>query len=831
MLTLHSLARKGETMRNSSLMLRQRRWQRVMAAGLALGALLLAATALGSAQPVAPAEAVWVTHTDTNDVNGLAFEGSILWAATNGGVARWDTATGSYSVLTIDDGLAGTHVYSVVVDPAGNRWFGTQRGVSRLAPDGTWTTFTTADGLVSDRGEVLGIDSRGGVYAGTSASLARFDGNRWTAYTDARLAIQANYRAIVAGPQRGYAWAIQPPDKVWTNLGPFVGAQVYDGTGWIGYDHTNGLASDFVDALAVDGNGWVWFGQDVGATRQTTTGWTYFDSSNSGLLPGVVRSLAAGPDDRKWFGSSACTTTCSGGISVLDDGRTVPTGDDLWTTYRASSGLPSEDVNAISFGPDGSPWAATSHGLAKLDGGAWTAYRTAGLPGNRVEALLTEPDGTVWAGTSGGVARRSGTGWTVYDATTAGFVANAVHALARSADGRIWVGLGEPTATGPVRELAVWDGHTWAHYPQPGGPVQAVAPQVIEGTPVVWVGTAPRGSTSGQLKALINDANWWDYPPAVPETSGFTSVTAIAIDAAGNKWLGTDDGLYTFSDRGTPFATFDDRWQWRTVADGLANDDVLAVGIDEQGQVWAATPLGVSVLRPGSDPFFKLQDVWTTYTATNSGLADNYVRAIAFDASGTWLGTNAGASHRSLDGTWTTLTEANGLTDNQVAAIALAPNGDRWFGTWTGGLSQMVLNPLTTTPTASPSSTHSPTATPTSTASHTPSPTVTATPSPSSTATPSVVPTSTPSPTITPTSTLTPTATSSATLAPSPSPTPTATASPSSTTTPSPTGSASPPPSWTGTPTPTPGWRQFLPVVISDALEEVGRPQRTEGNS
>jgi ligand-binding sensor domain-containing protein len=665
-----------------------RRWYRLFIVGLALGALLLAAAGPGAARPAAPAVTTWATYTDTNDVNSLAFEDHVLWAATAGGVVGWDTVTGSYTVFTIDDGLAGTYVYSAVVDPAGNRWFGTDRGVSRLAPDGTWTTFTTADGLVSDRGEVLGIDSLGRVYAGTSASLARCDGRHWTGYADARAGIQASYSAIVAGPQRGYAWAIQPPNQVWTSLGPFVGAQVYDGTAWTGYDHTNGLASDFVDALAVDAQGWVWFGQDVGATRRAAAGWTYFNSSNSGLLPGVVRALAVGPDNRKWFGSSACTTTCSGGISVLDDGGTVATGDDVWTSYRASSGLPGEDVRAIDFGPDGSPWVATSRGLTRLDGGAWTAYRTAGLPGNRVEAVLVEPDGTAWAGTSGGVARRTGAGWTVYDTTSVGFVADAVHALARSADGRVWAGLGQATAGGSVGELAAWDGNAWTHFTQPESAVQAIAPQVIDTTPVVWIGTAPPGSTPGRFMALIADLYWRDYLPVLAGVTGFTSVHAIAIDAAGNKWLGTDDGLYTYSHGTSLFGTYDDRWQRRTVADGLVGDDVLAVGIDGQSRVWAATPLGVSVLQPGSDPFFKLQDVWTTYTAANSGLADDYVRAIAFDAGGTWLGTNGGVSYRALNGAWTTLTETDGLTDDQVAAIALAPNGDRWFGTWSGGLSR-----------------------------------------------------------------------------------------------------------------------------------------------
>jgi len=72
---------------------------------------------------------------------------------------------------------------------------------------------------------------------------------------------------------------------------------------------------------------------------------------------------------------------------------------------------------------------------------------------------------------------------------------------------------------------------------------------------------------------------------------------------------------------------------------------------------------------------------WTTYSEAD-GLVDNSVTAIAVASDGTvWFGTyDSGASR--FDGqAWTTYKEARTLASNSVKAIAVAPDGAVWFGT------------------------------------------------------------------------------------------------------------------------------------------------------
>jgi len=44
-----------------------------------------------------PPDGIWTQFTNANRVGDLTFAGDVLWAATTGGVVRWDTTTGLYS--------------------------------------------------------------------------------------------------------------------------------------------------------------------------------------------------------------------------------------------------------------------------------------------------------------------------------------------------------------------------------------------------------------------------------------------------------------------------------------------------------------------------------------------------------------------------------------------------------------------------------------------------------------------------------------------------------------------------------------------------------------
>jgi len=125
----------------------------------------------------------------------------------------------------------------------------------------------------------------------------------------------------------------------------------------------------------------------------------------------------------------------------------------------------------------------------------------------------------------------------------------------------------------------------------------------------------------------------------------------------------------------------DDPRSWSVQASG---DEVMALAIDPRtpDALWAGTEGGGVI-------------VWNRRTGafaqhafpSQPGLPDNRVHDIAFGrASGeAWLATEGGVS-RASGSTWTAWSEADGLPDDDVRAVAVSPSGAVWAGTRASGI-------------------------------------------------------------------------------------------------------------------------------------------------
>jgi hypothetical protein len=169
---------------------------------------------------------------------------------------------------------------------------------------------------------------------------------------------------------------------------------------------------------------------------------------------------------------------------------------------------------------------------------------------------------------------------------------------------------------------------------------------------------------------------WTTY---VTRNSGLPSdsVRALALDADGSVWAGTERGAARFEAGG---------WQvYSTSNSGLIDNMVRAVAVDGSGRVWFGTDSGLSILDGNR---------WLHYDAENSGLLDNQILCItpvptvtpAGESPGPiWFGTERGASFFS-QGEWSSYTpKTSGLPGGRVLSIAIDDHGHAWFGTW-GGL-------------------------------------------------------------------------------------------------------------------------------------------------
>lgn len=225
----------------------------------------------------------------------------------------------------------------------------------------------------------------------------------------------------------------------------------------------------------------------------------------------------------------------------------------------------------------------------------------------------------------------------------------------------------------------------------------------------VWVGT-----TEGviQVSSLSGQAT-----QTYTTQDGLMSpyIFTINKDPQGQYWFGTNNGGISRFD-GNSFKTY-------LPSDGLADFWVYGVAFAADGATWIATWNGVS--RFDGKHFKNFN--------TGDGLADRWVYAIAIDDDGAlWFGTEGGVSRLSADGQWQTWVHQDGLgapnkhrlsksdntgfgtqlgggeddykhshnlsvldptgnetyNENYVFSMAIDRAGNKWFGTWGGGVSR-----------------------------------------------------------------------------------------------------------------------------------------------
>jgi len=102
--------------------------------------------------------------------------------------------------------------------------------------------------------------------------------------------------------------------------------------------------------------------------------------------------------------------------------------------------------------------------------------------------------------------------------------------------------------------------------------------------------------------------------------------------------------------------------------------------VEEGKYLWVGTDRGLVKLNKSTGEFIVF-DEW------NSKLPDNNVTAIAIDEQGNkWIGTNGGGLAKFDGANWTVYNTSNsGLPDNDVYVIAIDGQGNKWIGT-DGGL-------------------------------------------------------------------------------------------------------------------------------------------------
>ncbi|MFP4040367.1 MAG: two-component regulator propeller domain-containing protein [Desulfosudaceae bacterium] len=330
-------------------------------------------------------------------------------------------------------------------------------------------------------------------------------------------------------------------------------------------------------------------------------------------------------------------------------------------------------------------WCATKSGVFQVNPsfGTYTRHSYAdGLAFNSTKVITVDEAGNKWIGTTratdtnGLMSRFDDESWTTYRPPGA----SIINAITIDTDGSVWLGRGDffSTMLG-YGGISVFDGNDWTTYNTGNSGlvtdyVEAIA---LDAAGHKWIGTSavalwPFNQQAGGVNFFDGD-NWETYQTHNSDLAG-EYVYDIAIDSQDNKWVATlHHGIFMYND---------DEWFNYTVADGLPANEIQTLTIDSQDVVWFGTVGAGAGQYDGT--------ALTVYNTENSGLNNDNVHAVAVcepdgscqDCGSVWFGTGNGLCRLNYDG-WTSF-PLGGITDTVYNDAGAGEDGRTWFATADG---------------------------------------------------------------------------------------------------------------------------------------------------
>lgn len=352
------------------------------------------------------------------------------------------------------------------------------------------------------------------------------------------------------------------------------------------------------------------------------------------------------------------------------------------------------NISAIIKDHRGNVWLGDDYGLCRTndDGTETTRYQSEenniySLGTTAAKTIFEDDQNNIWTGSAqGGLSLTlSNMPFDLYQHqvnVTNSLAANSVSSVLEDPDGNIWIGFF-------TMGVDYWDRGTnkITHYAYDEQNTNGIGKGTVfaiteDSQGKVWFGTY-----EGGLQYFDKDANGFvtfKHRDKDPTSLEGNDVRAIAADKAGNLWLAIHGhGITRFNSETHATKTYHadyDHWQ-----NTIANDWTFTTYVDAHGNVWAGSVDGVSVLYQNAKNF-------VTYNRSNSNLSHNRVRTFLEDQHGAmWVGTENGLNRfDSKTKTFTLYSGRNGLANNNIKGLLQDSVGDLWIST-DHGLSRFAI--------------------------------------------------------------------------------------------------------------------------------------------
>ncbi|MGC9942289.1 MAG: two-component regulator propeller domain-containing protein [Verrucomicrobiota bacterium] len=317
----------------------------------------------------------------------------------------------------------------------------------------------------------------------------------------------------------------------------------------------------------------------------------------------------------------------------------------------------SEMAIATSFGDFVNASASGSGNETGFSFRSW--QREQGLPENYVRTLAQTPDGYIWVGTDEGVSRFDGVNFFSLDPQE-GFQGGPIQTLFGDSNGALWIGSANDG-------LSCWRRGKLSRYSVGDGlPSHSITALAEDADGRIWVGTQ---------SGLVTCQNGELTPLSGAEVFSGKSIGTIFRDHKGTMWVGAT-GVGVFSYQGNKFVQLQD-----PALDSLLQDPHCLL-VDQEDRIWIGAGDAFVLCRDG--------DHWRRFGMPRH-LAVHYISTLAEAPDGTvWAGSVGEGLFEFKSGKLMAVNASSGLSDNLVEALLVDREGKLWIGTH-GGLDRLYL--------------------------------------------------------------------------------------------------------------------------------------------
>jgi len=386
-----------------------------------------------------------------NTVNDLNIDPTTgyLWAATDGGVAKYDGNTWQ----AVNLGLGGNPVLSIDIDATGKSWVGTTSGSYYFLNELWQPNYSNLGDEGSPKINAIISTENGQKWFGTNNSLKKLEAGQWSAFNQLNSPLSANIINTFTEDGNGDMWIgtsgglVQVIGEEWIEHPDFQNIEVHalhfnNGKIWVGTntsvseidienDPSNIIShtpvNDVTNNIISDQSGRIWIGTaQNGIAVFDGNNWTNYNKNNSDLPDNTIKSLVS-------------DATAGGEIWIATDDGVVSTDEVNWNVYRSAGS--DNTATGVAIDDDGTIWVSTSNDLAHITIGqsTWTNQNIPDLP-EGIQGLLIDGYGSKWLSTQEGFCKYDGYSCTVYNVTNSPLPNDDVQIIQQDNQGCFWIG-------------------------------------------------------------------------------------------------------------------------------------------------------------------------------------------------------------------------------------------------------------------------------------------------------------------------------------------------------------------------------------------------------